>query len=198
MGVFLCNFKTAPGRSTPAGRFASIRTARPCLVYDEFGREQQRWQLPLAQGGQPVYYYNGNPQLTNAYVQGHLLVVPLGHKIFGLDPLGLAGTGNRQLWSQDLTDSSGGFREESGQPRAGAAPAWDCRPSFSTITSPARPRWRRSTATAYASNDSETSWRSIRLPASCCGCGTISSRGALSLATTNTSSCCLRGPTMRT
>ncbi len=100
-------------------RFDQNRSA--LLVYDEFGREQQRSQVPLAQGGQPVYYYNGNPQLNNAYVQGHLLVVPLGHKIFGLDPLGLAGTGSRQLWCQDLTDSSRGFREESGQPGAGAA-----------------------------------------------------------------------------
>ena len=48
-----------------------------------------------------------NPYMTNAYIQGHLIVVPFGQKVFALDPLGLAGGGEKVLWVRDLVAVGG-------------------------------------------------------------------------------------------
>jgi outer membrane protein assembly factor BamB len=78
----------------------------PTLTFfDGFGRELPHGQLALGERGGGIAGYNNN--MTNAYVQGHLMVLPLGTKLFGLDPSGLTGAGAvpRLLWSLDLLDS---------------------------------------------------------------------------------------------
>jgi outer membrane protein assembly factor BamB len=120
-GRFLVQYQGDPGPFY-AGmtlRFDQNRSA--LLVQDGFGRELQRWQLPLTDRGQRMTM-GYNPNLTKAYVQGHLLVLPVGSKIFGLDPAGLAGAGKKQLWSQDLTDGSEDSGKKHLRPAGAAAP----------------------------------------------------------------------------
>jgi hypothetical protein len=74
------------------------------IIYDAYGVERR--YVPLTDARQQNNFYPYNPNMTNAYVAGHLLVLPVGTKIYGLDPAGLAGGDGKpgQLWSQDLTD----------------------------------------------------------------------------------------------
>ena len=123
-GRFVVQYQGDPGPffSDQTLRFDQNRTS--LLVYDRFGR--MHWQVPLTENGQRAnVMFNGN--MADAYVQGHVLVLPLGNRIFAFDPAGLTGAGNKQpsagkwppadnrqpgsdrrlLWSQDLNDSSG-------------------------------------------------------------------------------------------
>jgi tetratricopeptide (TPR) repeat protein len=71
-------------------------------VFDELGRE--KWQAQLTDGQQNTMGYNQYG--TQARIQGHVVLLPMGTKIYALDPQGLAGNNSRVLWVQDLTDSS--------------------------------------------------------------------------------------------
>ena len=102
-GRFPITFQTRPG---PFYENASIRfdqNRQMILGYDELGRE--RWEVPLVEGGNRLTFgYNSN--MTQARAQGHLLLVSMGSKIFGVDPLGLSGNSSKLLWSQDMNDAT--------------------------------------------------------------------------------------------
>ncbi len=120
-GRFLVEYQGDPGPfySGMTLRFDQTRTA--LLGYDGYGIK--RVEVPLSDGGQRnIIGYN--PNMTNAYALGHLLVLPISSTILGLDPAGLASGGGKpaQLWGQDLTDSGADTTKNVLARVAGAAP----------------------------------------------------------------------------
>jgi outer membrane protein assembly factor BamB len=49
-------------------------------------------------------YYNGN--MTQASIQGHLLVMAMGQRILCVDPQAISGRDRKVLWTQDLQDAT--------------------------------------------------------------------------------------------
>ena len=102
MGVSPSAATATAARSSRRPRSASIRTSGSSRASTPTVLEQ--WSVQLAVDGNLLAY---NPYMTNAYIQGHLIVVPFGQKVFALDPLGLAGGGEKVLWVHDLVDVGG-------------------------------------------------------------------------------------------